>query len=76
MNIEDFYNYCLEKPFVEETFPFGEDTLVLNAGIRYDSFEADPSSDEGFNTERKKNSNDSLEWFVLPRRVKVLHLLK
>ena len=29
MNIEDFYNYCLEKPFVEETFPFGEDTLVL-----------------------------------------------
>ena len=37
-----------------------EDTLVLNAGIRYDSFEADPSSDEGFNTERKKNSNDSL----------------
>ena len=29
MNIEDFYNYCLEKPFVKETFPFGEDTLVL-----------------------------------------------
>lgn len=29
MNIEDFYNYCLEKPFVEETFPFGGDTLVF-----------------------------------------------
>ncbi len=29
MNIEDFYNYCMAKPFVEETFPFGEETLVF-----------------------------------------------
>lgn len=28
MNIEHFRDYCLSKKFVEETFPFGEDTLV------------------------------------------------
>lgn len=28
MNIEDFRDYCLAKKGVEETFPFGEDTLV------------------------------------------------
>ncbi len=31
MNIEDFRNYCLIKPGAEETFPFGEDTLVFKA---------------------------------------------
>jgi hemoglobin/transferrin/lactoferrin receptor protein len=36
------------------------DTLVLNAGLRYDSFEADPSSDAAFTTERSKNSNNAL----------------
>lgn len=29
MNIEDFREYCLSKKAVEETFPFGEDTLVF-----------------------------------------------
>ena len=29
MNIEQFRNYCLSKKGVEETFPFGEDTLVF-----------------------------------------------
>lgn len=29
MNIESFRNYCLSLPGVEESFPFGEDTLVL-----------------------------------------------
>lgn len=29
MNIEELRGYCLAKPFVEETFPFGEDTLVF-----------------------------------------------
>ncbi|MFC0610249.1 MmcQ/YjbR family DNA-binding protein [Rufibacter quisquiliarum] len=28
MNIEEFRDYCLAKPHVEETLPFGEDTLV------------------------------------------------
>lgn len=29
MNIAQFRNYCLSKKGVEETFPFGEDTLVF-----------------------------------------------
>jgi predicted DNA-binding protein (MmcQ/YjbR family) len=29
LNIEDFRTYCLNKPGAEETFPFGEDTLVF-----------------------------------------------
>lgn len=29
MNIEDFRDYCLRKKGVEETFPFGEETLVF-----------------------------------------------
>jgi predicted DNA-binding protein (MmcQ/YjbR family) len=29
MNIELFREYCLNKKGVEETFPFGEDTLVF-----------------------------------------------
>jgi predicted DNA-binding protein (MmcQ/YjbR family) len=29
MNIEDYYNYCMSKPFVEETFPFDKKTLVF-----------------------------------------------
>ncbi len=46
--------------FLQDNAFLFEDTLVLNAGIRYDSFEADPSSDDGFTTERKKNSNDAI----------------
>jgi predicted DNA-binding protein (MmcQ/YjbR family) len=29
MNIEELREYCLKKHGVEETFPFGEDTLVF-----------------------------------------------
>lgn len=29
MNIEEFCAYCLAKPHVEDTFPFGPDTLVF-----------------------------------------------
>lgn len=29
MDIETFRSYCLEKPGVEESFPFGEQTLVF-----------------------------------------------
>lgn len=29
MNIEDLREYALQKPFVTEGFPFGEDTLVF-----------------------------------------------
>ena len=29
MHIEEFRDYCLSKPGVEETFPFGPETLVF-----------------------------------------------
>lgn len=29
MNIEQLREYCLKKPYSEESFPFGEDTLVF-----------------------------------------------
>ncbi len=29
MNIEEFREYCLSKPHVEETLPFDQDTLVF-----------------------------------------------
>ena len=29
MNIEELRDYCIAKPMVEETFPFGEETLVF-----------------------------------------------
>ncbi len=29
MDIETLYEYCMSKPGVEETFPFGEQTLVF-----------------------------------------------
>jgi len=29
MNIEELRNYCLQKPDAEETFPFGETTMVF-----------------------------------------------
>ncbi len=32
MNIEALRTYCLAKKGVEETFPFGEDTLVFKVG--------------------------------------------
>jgi predicted DNA-binding protein (MmcQ/YjbR family) len=32
MNTEELRDYCLQKPFVEETMPFDQDTLVFKVG--------------------------------------------
>jgi predicted DNA-binding protein (MmcQ/YjbR family) len=32
LNIEELRDYCLQKPGVNEGFPFGEDTLVFKVG--------------------------------------------
>lgn len=32
MNIEELRDYCLNKPGVTESFPFGEETLVFKVG--------------------------------------------
>ncbi len=34
MHIEDFRNYCLNKPAVSEGFPFDEHTLVFKVGSK------------------------------------------
>jgi len=34
MNIEEFRNYCLDKPGVTEDMPFGADTLVFKVGSK------------------------------------------
>ena len=34
MDIEKIRDYCLSKPKVEESFPFGEDTLVFKVGSK------------------------------------------
>ena len=45
--------------FVQDNAFLLNETLVLTSGLRYNSFEATPSSDEGFTTTRNKNSNDA-----------------
>lgn len=32
MNFEQFYTYCMQKPYVTEHFPFDQDTLVFKVG--------------------------------------------
>ncbi|MCC8410359.1 MmcQ/YjbR family DNA-binding protein [Mucilaginibacter sp. UR6-1] len=32
MNIEELRDYCLTKPAADESFPFGDDTLVFKIG--------------------------------------------
>jgi predicted DNA-binding protein (MmcQ/YjbR family) len=32
MNVESFYLYVVSKPGAEETFPFGQDVLVMKVG--------------------------------------------
>ncbi len=32
MNVEEYRNYCLNKPGVTESFPFDQDTLVFKVG--------------------------------------------
>src|SRR5579863_6698783 len=32
MNMEELREYCLQKPGAEESFPFGEETLVFKVG--------------------------------------------
>lgn len=32
MVVESLREYCIRKPMVEESFPFGEDTLVFKVG--------------------------------------------
>ncbi|MDH5931505.1 TonB-dependent hemoglobin/transferrin/lactoferrin family receptor [Vibrio splendidus] len=45
--------------FVQDQAFFMEDKLIVTGGLRYDSFVADPSTDEGYTTEYEKNEDDA-----------------
>lgn len=46
--------------FVQDNAFLLDETLVVTAGLRYDSYEADPKSDSAFSTDKPKNSNDAI----------------
>ena len=45
--------------FLQDQAFFMDDKLVVTGGLRYDSFVADPSTDEGYTTEYDKNEDDA-----------------
>lgn len=59
MHIEDFRNYCLAKPGAEETFPFGEDTLVYKVNGKI--FAITGLDDENFSVNLKCDPQYALE---------------
>ncbi|CAH0529633.1 TonB-dependent hemoglobin/transferrin/lactoferrin family receptor [Vibrio hippocampi] len=46
--------------FAQDNMFLLDESLVINLGLRYDSFKATPSADAGFETEFDENSNDAL----------------
>lgn len=59
MNIEAFRTYCLRKPGVEETLPFGPDTLVYK--VMGKMFAATGLDEEAFRVNLKCNPDRALE---------------
>ena len=45
--------------FLQDQAFFMDDKLVVTGGLRYDSFVADPSTDDGYTTEYDKNEDDA-----------------
>ena len=45
--------------FIQDQAFLMDDRLIITAGLRYDSFVSDPSTDEGFTTEYDKNENNA-----------------
>ncbi|KJY83892.1 ligand-gated channel [Vibrio galatheae] len=46
--------------FLQDQAYFLDDSLVMTAGLRYDSFSATPSTDDGYTTEYPENKDDAL----------------
>ncbi|MHA2936999.1 TonB-dependent hemoglobin/transferrin/lactoferrin family receptor [Vibrio sp. RC27] len=74
-NTDHFYDLGTESPgstsipdatvtqlgvFVQDQAYLMDDRLVLTAGLRYDSFTADPSTDAGYSTEFDKNEDSAI----------------
>ncbi|TKF00626.1 TonB-dependent hemoglobin/transferrin/lactoferrin family receptor [Vibrio kanaloae] len=45
--------------FLQDQAFFMDDKLIVTGGLRYDSFVADPSTDDGYTTEYDKNEDDA-----------------
>ena len=60
MNIEDFHLYCLAKPGVTESFPFGPETLVLK--VMDKMFALTNLEREGFKVNLKCQPEMAIEW--------------
>lgn len=45
--------------FLQDNAFFLDETLVVTAGLRYDAYEADPQSDEAFETDKPKNKDSA-----------------
>ena len=66
MNVEEFYEYCLSKPGVEETFPFNETTLVFKVmgkmfaltGLDNEEFEVNLKCDPEYAVELREEYED------------------
>ncbi len=66
MNLETFYDYCLQKKGVEPTFPFGDQTLVLKvmgkmfaaAGLDNERFEVNLKCDPEWALELREQYAD------------------
>lgn len=59
MNIETFREYCLKKPFVTESFPFDNKTLVFKVGGKMFAL-CDVDSFESVNLKAKPERCDEL----------------
>ncbi|MEN0006938.1 MAG: MmcQ/YjbR family DNA-binding protein [Bacteroidota bacterium] len=77
MNIEDFRLYCLAKKGVEESFPFGEQTLVFKvmgkmfalAGLEYESLRVNLKCDpERVESLREEYPNDILPGYHMSKK--------
>ena len=70
MSLEDYREYCLSKPFVTESLPFGPDTLVFKVknkmfalcGLEWDP----PTANLKCDPERAQELRDEFPELVLP----------
>lgn len=60
MNNETLRDYCLDKPFVEEGFPFGPETLVFKVGDKMFLLIALDADDFRFNVKCDADRIDQL----------------
>ncbi len=76
MNIEEFYNYCLAKPGVEETFPFNETTLVFKVmgkmfaltGLDNEEFTVNLKCDPEYSVQLREEHEDVRPGFHMSKK--------